>query len=92
MAVTIHQTPLSYTPSDNPIVWTFSSDQDSQTNFVYAVKIFINDTQVGTDLVFPTNGIYARYDASSFAAVILSNASVIRNSLLPTLVTTARLG
>src|SRR3990167_1684754 len=68
MSVTIHQTPESYTPSDNPIVWTFSSDQTAQPNFVYAVKVFINDAQVATDLVFPTNGIYAYYDASWIAS------------------------
>jgi len=69
MSVTIHQTPESYTPSDNPIIWTFSSDQTAQPNFVYAVKVFINDVQVATDLVFPTSGIYARYDASWIASV-----------------------
>lgn len=69
MAVNFHQNPESYTPSDNPIIWTFSSDQTAQPNFVYAVKVFINDTQIATDLVFPTNGIYARYDASWAASV-----------------------
>lgn len=68
MAVTIHQTPESYTPSDNPIIWTFSSNQTAQPNFVYAIKVFINNTQVATDLVFPTNGIYGYYDASTIAA------------------------
>lgn len=69
MSVTIHQTPDSYTPSDNPIVWTFSSNQTAQPNFVYAIKVFINNVQVATDLVFPTNGIYAYYDASWIASV-----------------------
>lgn len=69
MAVTIHQNPETFTPSDNPIVWTFSSDQTAQANFVYAVKVYINNVQVATDLVFPTNGIYAYYDASWIAAV-----------------------
>lgn len=68
MAVTIHQNPSSYTPSDNPITWTFSSDQTAQPNFVYAVKVYINDTQVATDFVFPTNGIYGYYDASWIAS------------------------
>jgi len=68
MALTIHQTPDNYTPSDNPIIWTFSSDETTEPNFVYAVKVYINDTQVATDLVFPTNGIYAYYDASWIAS------------------------
>lgn len=76
MAVTFHQNPESYTPSDNPIVWTFSSNQTAQPNFIYAVKVFINDVQVGTDLVSPTNGIYARYDASSFASVNCNAPSI----------------
>jgi len=67
-APTIHQTPDNYTPSDNPIVWSFSSDETTEPNFVYAVKVYINDTQVATDLVFPTNGIYAYYDASWIAS------------------------
>lgn len=81
MAVTIHQTPESYTPSDNPIVWTFSSDQTAQPNFVYAIKVFVNDVQVATDLAFPTNGIYAYYDASWIASVNCPDP-VISDSLL----------
>lgn len=68
MAVTIHQTPDDYTPSDNPVVWTFSSDQTAQANFVYAVKVYINNVQVATELVFPDNGIYARFDASGYTS------------------------
>lgn len=67
MSVTIHQTPQDYTPSDNPVVWTFSSNQTGQANFAYAVKVFINDTQVATELLFPESGIYTRFDASGYA-------------------------
>lgn len=68
MAVTIHQTPDSYTPSDNPIVWVFSSDQTAQNNFYYLIKVFVNDTQVGEEVYFPESGIYARFDGSSYAS------------------------
>lgn len=76
MAITIHQTPESYTPSDNPVVWTFSSDQTAQPNFVYVVKVYINDTQVATDLVSPTSGINAYYDASWVASVNCSTPTI----------------
>lgn len=66
MSVTIHQTPQDFTPSDNPIVWTFSSNQTAQTNFVYIVKLYINNVQVATEMVSPDNGIYARFDASAW--------------------------
>jgi len=65
MAVTIHQTPDSFTPSDNPVVWTFSSDQTAQDNFYFVVKVYINDTLISNEVVFPESGIYARYDASN---------------------------
>ena len=65
MAVTIHQTPEDFTPSDNPVVWTFSSDETAQDNFVFVVKVYIDDALVSNELVFPENGIYGRYDASN---------------------------
>jgi len=69
MALTIHQTPDNYTPSDNPIIWTFSSDETTEPNFYYMVKVYINDVLIGNDPVYPTNGIYAYYDASWIASV-----------------------
>jgi hypothetical protein len=68
MAVTIHQTPKSFNPSDNPVVWTFSSDQTAQPNFVYVVQLYINDTLVANELAFPENNINARFDASGYAS------------------------
>lgn len=68
MAITINQQPKAFTPSDNPIVWTFSSNQTAQPNFVYVVKVYINDSLISNELVFPDNGIYGRYDASNHAS------------------------
>lgn len=68
MAVTIHTTPDTYTPSDNPVVWTFSSDQTAQDNFVYIVSVYVNDSLVANELRFPESGIYSRFDASSYAS------------------------
>lgn len=68
MAVTIHQTPEDFTPSDNPIVWVFSSNQTAQDNFYYLVKVYVNDNLVGNEVYFPESGIYSRFDGSSYAS------------------------
>lgn len=63
MSVTIETSPQDYMPSDNPVVWTFSSDQTAQTNFAFIVEVYINGTLAKEELVFLENGIYAKYDA-----------------------------
>ena len=68
MAVTIHDEPQHYTPSDNPVNWTFSSDQTAQQNFSYLVEIYIDGLHVANEIVFPDNGIYGRFNASSYAS------------------------
>ncbi len=68
MAVTIHNTPQAYTPSDNPVNWTFSSDMTDEDNFVFLVEIYVNDALVTNELVFPDNGINGRFDAKSYAS------------------------
>jgi len=76
MAVTIHQSPQSYTPSDNPVVWVFSSDQTAQTNFSYLVSVYIDGNLDSDNVVFPEDGIYAEFDASGI---------VSRNTQAPTI-------
>lgn len=64
MSVTIHQSPQGFTPSDNPVVWTFSSDQTAQPNFSFLVEVYINgnlDSQNGP--IFPSSGINVWFDA-----------------------------
>ena len=68
MAVTIHTSPQSYTPSDNPIKWEFSSDQTANVNFVYFVEVYVNGVLKGEHLIFTENGIYAKYDATDYAS------------------------
>ena len=68
MAITIHQTPKSYTPSDNPVVWTFSSDNTDQDNFVYLVQLYVNDVTHKVYLIYPESGAVAKFDASSVAS------------------------
>ena len=68
MAVTINSTPQAYTPSDNPVWFTFSSDQTAETNFSFLVEVYVNDSLVANELVFPDNGINARFNAQSYAS------------------------
>ena len=67
MAITIHDTPVNYTPSGNPVVWTFSSDQTAQANFSYLVEVYVGGTIRGRQQIFPGNGIYGRIDVSAYA-------------------------
>lgn len=68
MAVTINQNPQLITPSDNPVVFTFSSDQTAQTNFSFLVDIFINGSIIKTQQIFPESGINARIDISAWTS------------------------
>lgn len=70
MAVTITQSPPEYTPSDNPILWVFSSDETAQPNFRYLVEVYINSVLHSQHQVFPENGIYGKFDAMSIAKSI----------------------
>lgn len=70
MAVTIHQTPDDFTPSDNPVVWTFSSDMTDEDNFVYLVQVYVNDVTHSINLIYPESGSVARFDASSIASYV----------------------
>jgi|GEM_PF-6118599 len=65
MAVTFHQQPNNYTPSDNPILYVFSSNQTSQANFSYIVETRIDGVLVSTDRVFPEVSGRAHWDAST---------------------------
>lgn len=62
MAVTIISSPELYTPSDNPVVWVFSSDQFSQANFSYVVEIYVNGNLSSVREVFPEVGARAHID------------------------------
>lgn len=80
MAVTIHQIPATHSPSDNPLRYTFSSNQTGQPNFSYIVRTYIGGILVSTDRVFPTNGARAFFDASKVAKYN------VNTPILPTLI------
>lgn len=68
MAVTIHTNPASYTPSDNEVVWRFSSNQTANTNFVFIVKVYVNGVYREQHSVWPQNGIYSKFNARDIAS------------------------
>lgn len=67
MAVTIHQSPPTYSISGNPLVFVFSSDQTAQANFTYKIEVTINGTLRETHQILPEAGIRAHFDASDVA-------------------------
>lgn len=71
MAITIEQTPRDYTPSDNPIVWKFRSDEYLQPNFSFVVKVYVNGILDSAHEVYPErnnfSGGYGKFDAMSIA-------------------------
>ena len=76
MALTIHQTPQDYTPSDNPVVWTFSSDDTDEDNFVYLIQVYVNDQTHSVSLIYPESVAVARFDASAIASAVLKEPSL----------------
>lgn len=72
MAVTIHDIPSDWSPSDNPLKYRFSSNQTAQANFSYVVETYFNNTLVSEDRVFPESGIYAHIDISPIVKNLLS--------------------
>lgn len=62
MAVTIHSSPQFYTPSDNPIRWTFSSNQTGQANFSYIIEAYVNGVLDSRHEIFPEVGARAHFD------------------------------
>ena len=76
MAVTFATIPASYSPSDNPLKYTFSSNQTAQANFSYKVKTYLNGILVSTDKVFPESGIYAHFDASTIVRYLMPQPTI----------------
>jgi hypothetical protein len=80
MAVTILTRPNDFSPSGNPITWTFSSDQTAQANFSYLVEIYVNGQLRNRETRFPEDGIKAKFNASSYAERFC-NSPIISNDL-----------
>jgi hypothetical protein len=76
MAVTIHQSPAAYSPSDNPLVFVFSSNQTAQANFLYRVRTYLNGNLVGTDDVFVQVSTRAMFDASKIVKSLVPSPEI----------------
>jgi len=72
MAVTIQSTPKEYSPSDNPLTYTFSSDQTAQANFSFVIETYFNTVKVGEDRVFVESFSYGHIDISSHIKPLIS--------------------
>ena len=64
MSVTFNQQPQDWSPSDNPLLFVFSSNQTANANFSYIVQTYIDGVQVAEDRVFLERSTRAHYDAS----------------------------
>lgn len=77
MAVTIASSPQKYTPSDNPIVWTFYSGAIGNTNFSYIIEVYVNAVLISSHQVFPEiGGGYSHFDISEIIRPITPVAIV----------------
>ena len=81
MAVTIHSNPDEFTPSDNPIVWTFSSDQTGQANFSFIVELYIDGVLDSNSQVFPEVDNYAHFDAEEKTTGLTPSPSINQTSI-----------
>tara|TARA_R110000868_G_scaffold279203_1_gene539277 strand:- start:25066 stop:26190 length:1125 start_codon:yes stop_codon:yes gene_type:complete len=65
MAVTFTQTPQDWSPSDNPLRFTFSSAATLNANFSFIVQTYLDGVQIAEDRVFVERSGRAHYDAST---------------------------
>lgn len=83
MAVTIAQIPQKYTPSDNPIIFTWYSSQYLQTNFSYIVDVYINGTLDSRQQIFTERGAgYAHFDCSEIVRTYVSTPIIGGSSIV----------
>ena len=81
MAITIESNPQAITPSDNPIRYTFNSNQVAQPNFFYRVKTYYNGNIISVDDVFPQSNGRGYIDISKEIMRVTPLPS-IKNSLV----------
>src|SRR6056297_2041361 len=64
MAVTILESPQSFTPSDNELEWLISSDQFLQANFEFKIELYIDGVLSSVDKLFTKPNGVVKYNAS----------------------------
>ena len=76
MAITIQQTPTSFLPAGNPLVFTFTSNNTANANFSYYVELWINSTLHSTHQVYREYNTAGRFDASPYIRAVLESQLV----------------
>lgn len=82
MAVTFITSPYAYTPSDNPVRWTFSSTQTAQANFSFIVEVYVNGVLDSRREVFPEVGSRAHIDISDIMMRVTPVANTTHSTVV----------
>ena len=82
MAVTILTRPNDWSASDNPLNYTFSSNQTTQPNFSFIVYTKLNGTTISVDRVFPEVSTQGHWDASPSVSTRIAKPTFGSNVLL----------
>jgi hypothetical protein len=77
MAVTINSTPKPMSPSGNPLVYTFSSNQTAQPNFSYIVETYVNAAKAREERIFPQSGIRSFVDISETVDALVQAPKIL---------------
>jgi hypothetical protein len=72
MAITILTSPDGLCPSGNPIQWTWSSDNTTQSNFSFFIEVYVNGVLYRTAQTFIEDSNKGRYNASDVAELVTS--------------------
>jgi hypothetical protein len=73
MAITFNQIPQVLTPSDNDVMFVFTSNQSAQPNFEFKVEVLVNSVVVSQELIFPLSGGTAYFNVSDTIKSLYSN-------------------
>ena len=72
MAITFNQIPQNFTPSDNDLMFVFTSTMSAQVNFEFKVEVLVNSSIVSQELIFPIEGGTAYFNASDTVKSLFS--------------------
>jgi hypothetical protein len=76
MAITIEQSPQSFTMANNDLLWVFSSSQFGQPNFEFKVEVVVDGVTISTDKIFPLSGGNAYYNATEIVAPFFDDPEI----------------
>lgn len=84
MAITIYDEPQKYSPSGNPLVFTFSSDETAQDNFSFIVEVYVEGSLHSTHQVFRQFNTLSKFDCSGILSSTLESPLIVDGSLTTT--------